>query len=391
VSKLKRFALISTLCSVGLILYSWVGFSQTPQPSVRLTTTPAVSQIHPFEAEATAPQAPVQLTLQALDAAGQPLQPARMHLKILTPPANPWWPTDFPVVEGTTLLDMVTPAPQGQVAVQQMLPMRGTYQLLVDVTPIAPQSFTPFQQTLRLSVPENGVKFYNLAILAVILLMVGLGGGWVIGRRQPIQPGEVAPQRVRLLLSGVIGVAIAALLYINVSAELEQTHMSMPMSHDMAAAPPAAQPAQRQSQGLAMALTGDVHATVGQLAQLQVRVVDAKTQQPITDAMLKVTTTQLENKWVAFAHTGGLDPAGTFSWQQQFFDGAPHNIAVEVAPRANAARQFQPFQVAQTIAVEGVAPPLPVRLIALAYFTGIVILGFLVGFKLPKRSTGAIA
>lgn len=72
-------------------------------------------------------------------------------------------------------------------------------------------------------------------------------------------------------------------------------------------------------------------------------------------------------------------------WQQQFFDDAPLKIEVEVSPPANAARQFQPFQVAKTIEVEGVAPPLPVRLIALTYLTSIVVAGLLIGIWLRRN------
>jgi hypothetical protein len=384
-SKFKRSVLISAICLMGIVFSGWVGFSQTPQPSVRLTTTPTISQIKPFEAEAANPQSPVQVTLQVVDAAGRSIENAKMHLQVLTRPKNPWLTTDFPISEGTALLDMEAPAPKGELQIQQMLPIRGTYRLLVNVTPITPNAFTPIQQILTLSVPENGVKFQNFGILAVILLAAGLGGGWVIGSRQPIQPGEIAPQRVRLLLSGAILVAISALLFVNVSAELAQSHMSMAMSHRTEDAPSADKPAKLQSQGLEMQLSGDPSATVGQLAKLQVSVTDTKTRQPALDVRLKVTATQLENNWVAFAYEGIPDNTGKFTWQQQFFDGAPHKIEVEVAPQANASRQFQPFQVAQTIPVEGVAPPLSVRLISLAYFTGIVGVGLLLGLGLRRR------
>jgi hypothetical protein len=36
--------------------------------------------------------------------------------------------------------------------------------------------------------------------------------------------------------------------------------------------------------------------------------------------------------------------------------------------------------------VEGVAPPLMTRLITLGYFTLLVILGFLIGFKFTRKS-----
>jgi hypothetical protein len=389
--KFKRFALISAACLMGIVFYGWVGFSQMPQPSVKLTTSPVLSQIKPFEAESSDLQPPVQLTIQALDRLGQALENAKIHLTILAPPRNPWFTTDFPIVEGTTLLDIEALAPKGELKIQQMLPIRGDYRLQVNVTPAsATNTFEPIQETLSLSVSEDWVKYRNLGILATILVAVGLGGGWVIGSGQKIQPGEVAPQRVRLLLSGVTVVAIAALLFVNISAEFAQSHGAMAMSHETEAAPPSDQPSQLNTEGLSVQLSGDSGATVGQPAQLRVSVMDAKTDKPVTDVAIKVTTTQLENNWVAFAYEGIPDLNGTLAWQQQFFDGAPHHIEVEIAPQANADRQFKPFRVAQNIAVEGVAPPLQVRLIVLAYFTLLVGLGLLLGLEIQRRRTRSL-
>lgn len=389
----RMYVLISAICLMGTVLLGWVGFSQSPQPSVRLTMNPPIDQVRPLEAEATEAlgtgsyKPPVQLSLQAVNAQGQALQDARIHLQIFTSPKHPWFTTDFPIVEGTKLLDIEGNAPNGQLQIQQTLPIRGTYQLLVNVTPTSPNAFAPIQQTLTLAVPENEAKYRNFGILAVILLAAGLGGGWIIGGRQPTQPGEIAPQRVRLLLSGAIVVAIVALLYVNISAEFAQSHLSMAMSHETEEAPKSSQPSKLQAQGIEMQLSGDTSATVGQPTNLQVSVVDAKTQQPITDVVLKVTTTQLENNWVAFAYQGTPDRAGKLVWQQEFFDGAPHSIEVEVAPQANSTRKFQPFQVAEDIPVEGVAPPLHVRLISLTYMTGIVGVGLLLGLWLQRRRT----
>jgi hypothetical protein len=385
--KFQRFALISAACLMGAVFYGWVGFSQISQPSVKLTTSPVLAQIRPFEAESSKQQSPIQMTLQALDRSGQALENAKIHLTILTQPKNPWFTTDFPIVEGTTLLDMEALAPRGELRLQQMLPIRGDYRLQVNVTPLAANAFTPIQETLRLQVSENWIKYRNLGVLATILIAVGLGGGWVIGSGQKTLSGEVAPQRVRLLLSGVTVVAIAALLFVNISAEFAQSHGSMAMSHETEAAPPSDIPSKLNTEGLAVQLSGDSGATVGQPAQLRVSVMDAKTDKPVTDVAIKVTTTQLENKWVAFAYQGIPDRKGIFAWQQQFFDGAPHHIEVEVAPQENSTRQFKPFRVAQNIAVEGVAPPLQVRLITLAYLTGLVGLGLLLGLGLQWQRT----
>ncbi|MEH2395052.1 MAG: hypothetical protein V7K21_26510 [Nostoc sp.] len=392
-TKLKWSKLIGAICMIGIIFYGLIGLSQSPQPSVRLTTNPPINQVRPLEAEATTVlgsghyNPPVQLMLQAVDAQGQSLKDAKIHLQLFTRPKNPWFTTDFPIVEGTKLLDIEGNAPTGQLQVQQTLPIRGTYQLQVAVTPLVANAFKPIQQKLTLTLPENPLKFRYFGILVVILLAVGLLGGWVIGGRQAIQPGEIAPQRVRLLLSGLIVVAIAALLWVNISAELAESHHSMSMPGMGEEIPRSGKPAKLQSQGLYMQLSGDESATVGQSAKLQVSVSDLKTNQPVTDVLLKVTTTQLENNWVAFAYQGTPDTNGKLAWEQEFFDGAPHSIVVEVAPLANATRQFQPFQVAENIPVEGVAPPMAVRLISLTYFTGIVVIGLLLGLWLRQRQT----
>jgi hypothetical protein len=378
-SKFKMAALLSAICLMSVVLYGLVVSSQTPRPAVRLITEPPISQILPFEAEATKPQPPVRLTLQAVDAAGGVLENAKIRLQILTPPKNPWFPTDFPLVEGTELLNIEAVAPKGELQIQQMLPIRGNYQLLVDVTPIVANAFTPIQQTLTLSVPENGVKYRYFGMLAAILLVLGLGGGLVLGGQQQIQEGEIAPQRVRLLLSGAIIVAIATLLIVNISAERAESH-----THGHHAQ--TKEPTVLQSQGVEARISGDVQATVGQPAKLAVQVIDTTTGQPASDVILNIKATQAEHGWVAFAYQGLTDAKGPLTWEQQFFDGAPHKIEVEVSPQPQATRQLSPLRVAKVIEVEGVAPPLKLRLIVLAYFTSIIVLGVVIGLKLRRRS-----
>ena len=235
--------------------------------------------------------------------------------------------------------------------------------------------------------PENWVKYRNFGILVAILLTVGVVGGLVIGERQRIGSGEVAPQRVRLLLSGAIVVAIAALLFVNVSAEIAQSGMSMPMSHITKPAPSSVKPDTVQFGGLQLRLSGDVSAAVGQPANFQVNVIDLKTNQPATDVLLNIQATQLEDNWLAFAYQGVPDPTGQLKWQQQFFDGAPHKVEVEVSPQKSAVHQFLPFRVKREIEVEGVAPPLTVRLTALTYFIGFIVIGLLTGLARQRRSS----
>lgn len=388
-SKFKLYTLISAICMMSVVFYSFVGFSQSPQPSVRLISPASASKLIPFEAEASTPQSPVKFALQAVDSTGKALENTKFSLEIFTPPHNPWFTTDFPIVEGTKLLNIETIAPNGQLQVQQMLPIRGNYQLKVNVTPVVANAFTPIEQTLTLSVRENWVKYLNFAILAVVLLIVGLVGGWVIGGPQAIAPGEIAPQRVRLLLSGAIVVAIAALLFVNISAEVAQSQSSTHTHHHDHHASKTADETDDsgivRQQGLQAQLLGDTSATVGKAAALQVKVIDEKTNQPVQDVLLNIKTTQLEDGWVPFAYQGVPDTTGKFAWEQGFFDGAPHKIEVEIAPQSNASRQFTPFKVQRDLDVEGVAPPFSVRFISLAYMTAFVVVGLLVGLQLRRN------
>ncbi|NEQ26567.1 MAG: hypothetical protein F6K28_47570, partial [Microcoleus sp. SIO2G3] len=231
---------------------------------------------------------------------------------------------------------------------------------------------------ITLSVPENWIKYRNFGILAVILLMVGLGVGLMLGGKQEIQPREIAPERVRLLLSGAIVVAIASLLIINITAERADSHTQGHSSQMLKLSVV-------QSQQVKAEIMGDVSATVGQPAKLAVQVTNPTTGQPATDVLLTIKTTPTEDEWVAFAYEGVADAKGQLTWEQQFFDGAPHKIEVKILPQPQARRQFSPLRIAQNIDVEGVAPPLHSRLIVLACFTGLLVLGLAIGLRLRNR------
>lgn len=391
-SRFKVFKLIMAIISlISITSIVLVGFAQTARSPLQLTTNPPVGQFYPFEAEAATLQSPVHLTLEARSPEGQLLENSKFKLAILTPSSTPFFSTDFPMVEGTKLLEMAATSPQGKLEIEQMLPIRGKYQLLVDVSPVAGDGFKPIHQTLTLDVPENPAKYRNYGILLAILLVIGLGGGWIMSKQQMPQPGEIAPARVRLLLSGAILVAIASLLVINISAEMAEshshTHHSPSESHSHTHHNLEAQPAVANST-IKLQIIGDKQATVGELANFQVQALDAKTNLPAKDVVFKIATTQLEHNWTAFAYQGIADTNGEFKWQQQFFDGATHKLVVEVAPDLGSNRQFQPVVATQEIEVTRIAPPLVTRLISLAYLVGAIAIGLAIALWLRRSGFG---
>lgn len=381
--KYRLFGVISAVCITLSILYSFVGNSQIPTSRVLLSTNPLLERILPFEAEAKKPQSPVTLRLQAVDTAGKPLENTKISLQILTPPRNPWLTTDFPIVEGTKLLQMNAIAPDGKLEIQQMLPIRGNYQLRVNVSPLVTNAFAPYQQTLNLNVHENPIKYKYFVVIAAILLSLGFLGGWVIGGQEELQQGEIAPQSVRLLLSALTVVAIVTLLVINISAEVAEAHGSEHNSSSTEAIAPSSQ----KSQGLEISLEGDKNATVGKLANLALQVKDSATGQPITDVALQVKAIATEHNLTVFDYKGIPDEQGKLTWLEQFFDGSPHKIEVEATPLPGSSRQFAPVKVAQEVEVEAIAPPIYIRLIGLFYFTAFVGIGMALGLLIQHRRT----
>jgi hypothetical protein len=251
--------------------------------------------------------------------------------------------------------------------------------LKVEVIPLVAGAFEPFEQLLQLAVPERFVKYRNAAILIGILILTGVGSGLVIGGHQIVQDGEIAPQPVRLLLSAATVVAIAVLLFVNISAEFASAHNH---GHTQAVISPSVQ----RSQDLEIRLSGDQQATVGQLSNQTIQVVNAKTGNPEANVMVNAKTIALEDNKPMFGYQGRTDDQGKITWHEQFFDGAPHQVVAEVTLPNKAT-----LQASHEVEVEGIAPPLYIRLISLGYYTGIFVLSLLAGIGLHRRSSRSVS
>jgi hypothetical protein len=348
-----------------------LGLPVMAQPQVEITTHPPLTQLVPFHE-------PVDFSLHLTDRMGKPLPPATVQVKVLAPAKTPWFTTDFPIVEGTTLLELPIATSNGRAEFQLMPPIRGHYTLQLESQPQQTEAFAPFSEKLTFRVPENPEKYYNLGILLGILLLLGGGSGWIMGGNTSAQDGDVAPQPVKLLLSGAMLAAIAVLLYVAVTAEMAEAHTQHPSAND------SRQIASQAHKDLTVTLEDGAVAIVGQAIPMTLSVKDAITQKPVNEVQLTVTTQQLELNKPVLKFQTTPNQAGQLTWRQQFFDGSTHRVSVQVAPRLGATRQFVPFEVSKDIDVEGVAPPLSVRLIALGYFTSVYVIGMFVGFGLRQ-------
>ncbi|MBE9156459.1 hypothetical protein IQ265_06395 [Nodosilinea sp. LEGE 06152] len=336
------------------------------QPSIQLQTFPPLSQVVPNTE-------PVRIDLTAVGANQQPLTNAQMVVTLMTPPKTPFWSSDFPIVEGTTLLELADVVTDGQLAFQTFLPIRGSYSLRVEVAPLQAEDFKPFEQILTLQVPENPIKYRNAAILMGILLLAGFGCGWILGAQQVVHPGEVTSRPVQTMLSVAIIIAIAVLLVVNISAEITEVHQVKGHSNTLTAIA-------QQNAEVQVEMLGETAAVVGRPSTQRVHV---KGNSNIT---LKISAVGLEHNQPIFAYETAPKTAGEFTWKQQFFDGGPHRVTVDVAPARDTSLRFEPFSVGQEIHVEGISPPLLVRLIGLVYYTSLFVAALAAGYFIHRRN-----
>lgn len=363
-------SILSGATALSTLLLSGIPVFAT---TIELQTNPPLSDVVPFSK-------PVALSLSAFDDRGVPIKDAVFEIKLLTPPKTPWFTSDFPIVEGTTLLDLTLEADQGTATFDTTMPIRGPYQLQVKVVAKDSDRFEPYSKNLTLQVPENPEKYWNAAILVGILLLVGLVGGWIIGGEQEVRPGEMAPRRVQWLLSGAAITAIITMLFIGIMAEQADAHGDG--EHDEAVLKELLQK-NPVPQEITAELADRAPAVVGQLVPFSVTA--AMTDgTPINNAVLDVEVRSVEYDRPVMSLTGQSNSQGEFAWQQQFFDGAPHQVIVKVSPEPNSDVQFTPFVLAETIDVEGIAPPMPTRLISLAYFTAFLAVGTGLGYWLKQ-------
>lgn len=362
----KYVALATVATIVSILLWFDPLPSLATQPAVLLQTQPSLSQVIP-DGE------PVRIALTAVDLRKYPLSNVCFQLQLTTPAKTPWFTSDFPIVEGTTLLELIADAPSGKLEFAQVMPIRGSYVLKARVTPLVAGAFEPFEQSLQLSVPERFVKYRNAAFLIGILMLAGIVSGWIIGGDQAVREGEVASQPIRLVLSFFTMLAIAVLLFVNISAELNSAH-----SHGEMQPTPSA--SEQPSQDLELRLSGDQLTSVGQLATQTVQVINKKTGVPKAGVVVKARSIALEDGKQMFAYQGRTDDQGRLSWKEQFFDGSPHRVIVE------AEQSIGPvLRASHEVAVEGIEPPLYIRLISLSYYTGAFVLSLLAGIWMHRR------
>jgi len=132
----------------------------------------------------------VKLTLH-VQRVGQPLN-ARLHVVLDSPPRNSLISTDFPIVEGTRLIDTVAVTQNGELKIDYLFPIRGRYTLTIDATAVDANNEIA-NETFHFTLRENPNEVRNFVFLVVGLVLFGLISGGVLARGQvrKLQAGSI--------------------------------------------------------------------------------------------------------------------------------------------------------------------------------------------------------
>ncbi len=324
---------------------------------LEMVTSPPVAEIVPDETL-------VQTQVRLVDGTGQPVRGAWVRLKVDTPPHPRLFNTDFPWVEGTTLVEIESWVEDGTLTWDMVYPIRGKYTFTAEVTyPDGRQA----RATRTLTVHENPAEVRNFVVLIGLLLTLGLVAGYWIGRgHRPALAGSTVGGLllVFLLITGPVALAhgsgptntTQAQDVIHLQATSPEAHLDVEVSPGWG--------------------------RVGMLNTVRVRVLDAAGQPQA--ATVQVVAWHLEDDHPVYTFRVNA-PEGEATVRLQFFDGAPHELRVQATPA-----QGGPLDVRAPIEVEGLAPPTWLKLRVLALLLVPLVLGLAVGIQLGRRPVRSV-
>jgi hypothetical protein len=295
--------------------------------SLEFKTVPEVEQLRPGGAPAT-----LILTVGASDR--QSAAAGWIVVRLHAPPPSGFLPTDFPLVEGTRLLEMRLPVIGGKAEWRQVLPIRGEYRLTVQ---LAGAGDKKGEQTFSFRVRENERKWIVLSGFILALFVTGFVAGRIFSAPRKRKPGFWFPWFL------AFGVSLAA------GGWAQDAHKRK-YSAQIEAAP----------------------AMVGRPARVHWWLHPAGVEGR-SSAKLTLSIMQLEKSAMLFS-IDNIPVAGEFSLDYHFVDGSDHRvIAIAETEDGETIRQER------NVSVTAVAPPLRAQLPALLLFLSVLFLGLVVG------------
>jgi hypothetical protein len=318
--------LLAALCLVARLCFT-VETASAEEFAVAFKISPDGPQL--------APNVPATLTLSLKT----PAQPSAkwVMVRLDAPPRGRFFSTDFPLVEGSRLLEARLPMIDGKAEWRQVFPIRGEYRLSAS---FAGAVGANSERAFAFHVYENRQKWLALGVFACALFLIGMIAGRIFS----------APGTERDLTIGTLLVLCLTSCETTVDAAWAQANPKQSYAAQLAVSPP----------------------TVGRPARVQWSLGPAGAAEK-PSANLSLSITHVEKNTVVFA-VEKIPVAREFSLDYQFTDGSDYRVsAIAVTEDGGTVRQDQ------LVSASAVAAPWGAQLPVLALFLLVIFLGLLAG------------
>jgi hypothetical protein len=296
---------------------------------VQLKISPPLSELRPFQKPAT-------FSLAVFTADNGPVEQGWVTIQLDAPKPGRVFSTDFPIVEGSRLLEMRLPITQGRVEWRYLFPIRGEYRMTVEGMS---SDGKKFEKLFRFKVRENEKKWIVLGALTAGLFCFGLVAGRVF---TPPKRREIRD------VTAYVFVIVGSFASWNVAAAAKDGGSPYVLRLEV-------EPA-------IVGKTSRIHWSLNR---------DGSTKNVL--ATLSLTITHLEKGETVFS-VDRLPVAGEFVMNFQFADGAEHRVTA-IATIAGG----QMLRTEQSISVNGVEPPMRAMIPVIGFFLAVIGLGLAVG------------
>ena len=264
-----------------------------------------------------------------------------MNIRLEAPKPGRFFSTDFPLVEGSELIEMRLPLRRGRAEWSYLFPIRGEYRLTIDAVTPAGNA----REIFSLRIPENREKWYLLAVFTFGLFLSGVVAGRIFTQSLPDSKRRVAASLWVLIVCRVCSTGVAA---------------------------------QEPGRGKYFGWLEVAPATVGKPTRVQWRLKDGDAARQT--ALLSLTITHLEKGKTVFS-VERMPVAGEFAMNFHFTDGAEYRVTgVAALPGEETVRTEQ------YLSVTGVEPPVRTIIPALGFFMAAIAVGLGVG-RWSRRAT----
>lgn len=319
--------------------------------SVVIETTPEAAKIGPDSSF-------VKTRINVVDASGKPVPNIYLKFHLDAPRKNQLISTDFPIVESTRLMAYEGVLPEGTYEFEYIYPIRGTYGFFVEAG--MNKSDISIKNKLNFSISENAGEKVNFIIFISLLLVLGIVTGVIAGKSRRSTSAAAIMLIAASLLFGPSGSDAYAQSHGNVKESNKKSTAAVSSDNNF---------------NLSFSMSPD-SGRVGEMNTLLFKATDHNGNLiPETRFALKLW--HIEDGKPVF-RTAFFAPTGETSFIFQFFDGAKHEVRLEAVNSVGKAVLMK------VVEVEGIDPPMGVKVKTIFLLVFVVFIGSLIGLKIQS-------